>query len=199
MESKNASNHPIKKSNVSQFHIIIIMKKEIKLLGMTACLVLLLFSCKPETFTKEFPVNDKVIEFEVAAAERGEAARTEEILYEGDLTVNVASIVEQSGFSFDHIKSFIIEQGSVELVAPEGFDMNHFIGMKLYFENQNQLVARADVLDTNGTIKLSIVNGNLLDKLKENKLHLIVTGVRPNVMVKLKLRTNYLVGVSLFK
>ncbi|MGP1447783.1 MAG: hypothetical protein ACTTKO_09745 [Candidatus Limimorpha sp.] len=72
------------------------------LLSLTALAALLLFSCKPETFTREFPVND-------------------------------------------------------------------------------------------------IVNGNLLDKLKENNLHVIVTGVRPSVMVNLRLHTDYMAGVSLFK
>lgn len=178
------------------------MKKKtvIYQLSILVFAAMMLFSCKTEQFTKEFSIKDNVIEFDVeAAAAKGTDSLAEEVLYEGILSVNVAQLVEQSGFSFDHIKSFVILQGSVELVAPIGFSMNHFIGMKLYFENRDQLVAQADMLGADGVLKLSIVNGDLLDKLKENNLRVIITGVRPPIKVRLRLRTDYAAEVSLIK
>lgn len=174
------------------------MKKIILTISI-AVSALLLFSCKPEKLTRDFSIKDQVVEFVVTPAKKGNAVRMEEVLYEGDLIINIAQIVEQSSFSFDHIKSLILEKGSVELIALAGFDMNHFIGMKLYFENRNQLVAQADVFEADGVIRLSVINGDLLDKLKENHLHVIVAGVRPDRAVTLRLRTNYVVGVSLLK
>lgn len=60
--------------------------------------------------------------------------------------------------------------------------------MKLYFENRNQLVAKTDVIDVaKRQVLFTIVNGELLDKLKNDKLYIMLTGIRPNKKAKMKL------------
>ena len=54
------------------------------------------------------------------------AGATEEVLYDGILNVNVAAELEKNGLSFENLKSFIITQGTLELVTPQGFDLNTF-------------------------------------------------------------------------
>ncbi|WP_179859314.1 hypothetical protein [Tannerella forsythia] len=48
-------------------------------------------------------------------------------------------------------------------------------------------------------VRFTIINGELLDKLKDDKLHVILTGIRPNVVVRLKLVMDYKAKVSLIK
>ena len=125
---------------------------------------------------------------------------TEEVLYDGILNENVAAELEKNGLSFENLKSFIITQGTLELVTPQGFDLNTFRTAKLYFDNRTALVAKADVVDTAARkVRFTIINGELLDKLKDDKLHVILTGIRPNVVVRLKLVMDYKAKVSLIK
>lgn len=139
-------------------------------------------------------------------AHRGEeapmllASTTEEVLYDGILNVNVAAELEKNGLSFEHLKSFLITQGTLEVVTPQGFDLNTFRTAKLYFDNQTVLVAKADVIDAVARkVKFTIINGELLDKLKNDKLHVILTGIRPQVIVRLKLVMDYQAKVTLIK
>ena len=125
---------------------------------------------------------------------------TEEVLYDGILNVNVAAELEKNGLSFENLKSFIITQGTLELVTPQGFDLNTFRTAKLYFDNRTALVAKADVVEAAARkVRFTIINGELLDKLKDDKLHVILTGIRPNVVVRLKLVMDYKAKVSLIK
>ena len=91
--------------------------------------------------------------------------------------------------------------GATEEVLYDGIlNVNTFRTAKLYFDNRTALVAKADVVDTAARkVRFTIINGELLDKLKDDKLHVILTGIRPNVVVRLKLVMDYKAKVSLIK
>lgn len=150
-----------------------------------------------DALTQDVTIENKELYFNVAPTAKSSSANAiEEILYEGTLTINVKEVVEANGLSFDQLKDFAITMGSVELMYPTGFDMGQFNNIKLYFDNREQLVAQANKVE-GGVVKLSIVNGNLLNKLKEDQLNVIVVGNRPSSPVMLKLVTSYKAKVSL--
>lgn len=183
--------------------------------GCLLGIILATGSCKEtlqNALSKEISVKNREIVFDVQpsalsqAGAQGEeapmllASATEEVLYDGILNVNVAAELEKNGLSFEHLKSFLITQGTLEVVTPQGFDLNTFRTAKLYFDNQTVLVAKADVIDAVARkVKFTIINGELLDKLKNDKLHVILTGIRPQVIVRLKLVMDYQAKVTLIK
>ena len=59
---------------------------------------------------------------------------------------------------------------------PAGYDMSKFIGAELYFDNMDSLsnlVARADIVE-GSKLRFTIVNGELLDQLQNDQLHVIL-------------------------
>lgn len=173
------------------------------------CLLLLLAatSCKKaleDTLSKEIAINGKSVIFDINAAIRSakaaatRAGETEETLYEGVLNINIAQELEKIGFSFENLKSFLVTQGTLEEEIPSGYDLQGFVGAKLYFDNKTKLVAKADKVEGN-KVRFTIMNGELLDKLKEDKLHIILVGVRPTKKLRMKLTMDYKAKVNLMK
>lgn len=164
-------------------------------------------SCKKaleDTFSREIAINGKSVVFDINAATKlAEAAetragKTEETLYDGVLNINIAQELERQGFSFENLKSFLITQGTLEEAIPSGYDLQGFVGAKLYFDNTSKLVAKAE--KTEGSkVRFTIVNGELLDQLKDDKLHIILVGVRPAKKLRMKLTMDYKAKVSLIK
>ena len=182
------------------------MKKNLE---TSICLLMVLLvaaSCKKaveDVLSTEIPVKDQSVTFVLQPANANEAparvkAESEEVLYDGVLKINIAAELESRGFSFENIKSFLITQGTLEETTPDGFDMKGFIGAKLYFDNRDQLVAKVDKVEK-GIARFTIVNPQLLDKLENDELHIILVGVRPSIQLKLTLKMDYLVKVSLIK
>lgn len=173
--------------------------------------LLLLFtavtSCKDtigEMLSAEIPVNNRTIVFDINPATKSAEAVTtrageaEETLYDGVLNINIAKELEKQGFSFENIKSFLITQGTLEEDIPSGYDLQGFVGAKLYFDNTSKLVAKAEKVEAN-KVRFTIVNGELLNQLKDDKLHIILVGVRPAKKLRMKLTMDYKAKVSLIK
>ncbi len=183
--------------------------KTTKIIQM-ACLLSLLMvatSCKEtleDVLSTEIAINNRTIVFDVnavatkSAETATRAGTTEETLYDGVLNINIALELEKQGFSFENIKSFLITQGTLEEEIPSGYDLKGFVGAKLYFDNTSKLVARADKVE-NGKVRFTIVNGELLNQLKDDKLHVILVGVRPTKKLRMKLTMDYKAKVSLVK
>ncbi len=68
--------------------------------------------------------------------------------------------------------------------------MKGFVGAKLYFDNKSKLVAKVEKVEGNKT-RFTIVNGELLNQLKDDKLHVILVGVRPTQNLRMKLIMDY--------
>ncbi len=184
------------------------MKTKIIQLGCLLLMAAATFSCKKaleDALSREIAVTNKSVTFDVTPASsrstdgaETRAGETEEVLYDGVLQINIAQELEKQGFSFENIKSFLITQGTLEEEIPSGYDLKGFIGAKLYFDNQTKLVAKVEKVEGNKA-RFTIVNGELLDKLKEDKLHIIFVGVRPATKLRLKLVMDYKAKVSLIK
>jgi hypothetical protein len=183
--------------------------KTTKIIQMACLLSLLLVatSCKEvleDVLSTEIAINNRTVVFDVnaAATKSAETATragaTEETLYDGVLNINIAQELEKQGFSFENIKSFLITQGTLEEEIPSGYDLKGFVGAKLYFDNTSKLVARADKVENN-KVRFTIVNGELLNQLKDDKLHVILVGVRPTKKLRMKLTMDYKAKVSIVK
>lgn len=186
-----------------------------KLISLSCLLGIMLVtgSCKEtlqDALSKDIAVKNREIVFDVqpsglslAGTEGKEtpelrAGATEEVLYDGILNANVAAELEKNGLSFENLKSFLITQGTLEEEIPSGYDLKGFVGAKLYFDNTSKLVAKADRVE-GSKVRFTIVNGELLDQLKDDKLHVILIGVRPAKKLRMKLVMDYRAKVSLIK
>ncbi len=183
------------------------MKKNLLKISCLLFMLLTAVSCKDaleDVLSKEVKMK-RTVTFDVKPKESVSAeipetrvGSVEEVLYDDVLNVNIAQEMEKQGFSFKNVKNFLITQGTLEEAIPSEVDMQDFVGAKLYFENRDQLVAKAERLEGR-KVRFTIVNGNLLDKLKDDKLHIILVGTRPIRFVRLKLTMDYSVKVSLIK
>lgn len=184
------------------------MKKKLFQLSLLICILSAATSCKKaleDALSREIPVTNKSVTFDVTPSSSRSADGTEtrsgkskEVLYDGVLEINIAQELEKQGLSFENLKSFLITQGTIEEDIPSGYDLQGFIGMELYFDNRTKLVAKVEKVEGNKA-RFTIVNGELLDKLKEDKLHIILVGVRPARALRLKLTMDYRAKVSLIK
>lgn len=174
---------------------------------LLTAIMALSMSCKKaleDALSTEIAVNNRTIVFDINAATKSaeavatRVAGTEETLYDGVLNINIAQELEKQGFSFENIKSFLITQGTLEEEIPSGYDLKGFVGAKLYFDNTSKLVAKADRVE-GAKVRFTIVNGELLDQLKDDKLHVILVGVRPAKKLRMKLTMDYKAKVSLIK
>lgn len=155
-----------------------------------------------EMLSKEIPIKGSPITFTIHAATPSftRASEAETTLYDTTIDVNISKTVEDAGFSFDHIKNFVLKKGKIKLITGEPFDVAGLQHLKLYFDStsSNNLVAKADRLS--GTeMEFSIVNGELLNKLKNDRLHLILVGTPPTSTVTAQLLLEYAVKVSAIK
>lgn len=161
-----------------------------------------------ENLAVTVPVNNKEIQFEVGdvlmstpgVSKVPSASNADEFtLLDETFEVNVAAEAEKSGYDFEKNVEFVLSNASLELVEPTGYDMGQFNNIKLYFDDKTQLVAQADKVE-GGKVSIKIVNGNLLTKLKQDKLHVIVTGdKKPDGKATLKLVSSYKAKVKIFK
>ena len=184
------------------------MKKEIIRTGLMLLVLSASLSCKKaldKVLSTEIPIKNSSIRFTVGPASKVSAAvsgtrtgESENVLYEGDLEVHIVGEIEKQVFSFENIKSFLLEKGTLELVTPSDYDLSGLKDVKLYFGNRDNPVAKADAVSA-GKITFSVVNGELLDRLNRDKLHIILTGSLPSKEVTLKLVTDYLAKLSLIK
>lgn len=175
------------------------MKNKILKIGLLVLAITAVASCKKmleDVLSKEVAIENRSVTFTVDPGTR--AGETEETLYDGVLEMNVAKELEDNGFSFENIKSFVLKKGTLELVTPSDYNMDGFLSAKLYFDNKDKLVARAEKVE-GSKVRFTVVNGELLDQLKEDRLHIILTGQRPLKKVTLKLIMDYAARVSLIK
>ena len=185
--------------------------KKIKLpkISLIVPLLFAFMACESikENLAVTVPINNKELEFEVGEtmmmvpgkSELPSASYAENVLLDRTFGVNVASEAEKLGYDFDQIIEFVISAASIELVEPLGYDMSQFNNIKLYFDDRTKLVAQADKVE-GGKVTIKIVNGNLLDKLKQDELHVIITGDKvPAGKAKLKLISSYKAKIKIFK
>lgn len=166
----------------------------------------------------EIPVsiNDQTINFDILPSGSAGVSQANKvaaeaqgavILWDGTINVNVAKELEKNGYSFNMVKSFLLTQAELTVTVPAGvtdvsaFLSDNFKNLKLYFDDQTQLVAQFDSYSaTAKTISIKIVNGELLNKLKNDQLHIILTGdKRPTQKISCKLTTSYLVKIKPLK
>lgn len=173
------------------------MKNNIMKIGVLVLAIVAVTSCQQvleQVLSKEIPIKNRSVTFTVEPGTR--ADEDEETLFDGVLEINVAEELEKNGFSFDNILSFVLKAGTLELVTPSDYNMDGFLSAKLYFDNKNKLVATAEKVEKNKVL-FTIVNVNLLDQLRDDRLHIILTGQRPLKKVTLKLIMDYAARVTL--
>ena len=184
------------------------MTKTVKLTAFVAVsLLFALTSCESikEKLAVTVPINDRELVFEVgtnptaAPAFKAPAATNAVVLLDKTYDVNVESEAKKLGYDMDNIIEFVLSAASIELIEPLDFNLNEFSNIKLYFDDQTKLVAQVDKI-ANGKITIKIVNDDLLQKLKADQLHVIITGDNlPSKRVKLKLITSYKAKINVFK
>ena len=91
-----------------------IMKKEIIRTGLMLLVLSASLSCKKaldKVLSTEIPIKNSSIRFTVGPASKVSAVvlgtrtgESENVLYEGDLEVNIVGEVEKQGFSFENIR-----------------------------------------------------------------------------------------------
>lgn len=151
------------------------------------------------SLSKDIEFKNRSIVFDVAPASKSATSisgKGEEILFEGVINVNIAQTLQDNGFSFDFLKSFLLTNAVIEEEVSTGFDFQGFIGAKIYFGDMNNLVARIDKVE-GSKVRFTIVNGELIDQLKKDELYVIFTGTRPSVPLRLKLTTDYVAKIGL--
>lgn len=190
------------------------MSKKIKI-SRVVFIITLLFTwvaCESIKDIKEnlavtVPINDKEVEFEVGEAlmsapgksQSPAASYAENVLLDETFNVNVVAEAKKLGYDFEKIVEFVLSEASLVLVEPVGYDMAQFNQIKLYFDDKTKLVAQADKVE-GGKVTIKIVDGNLLDKLSQDKLHVIITGDKvPTGRAKLKLVSSYKAKIKVFK
>ncbi len=173
-----------------------------------AGLFLTFISCEAikEKLAVDVPIKNVELSFEVQPAVSqapmqkapSQAAETK-VLLDRTYDVNIEDEAAKLGYDLDNIIGFVMTSASIELVEPLDFNLNEFKNLKIYFDNQTNLVAQADKIG-NGKIEIKIVNGDLLQKLKEDQLHIIIVGdTMPTKKVKLKFISNYTAKINIFK
>ncbi|MDI9551546.1 MAG: hypothetical protein GX125_08515 [Bacteroidales bacterium] len=173
------------------------MKNKILKIGMLALAIVAVTSCQQileQVISKEIPIKNQSVTFTVEPGTRADEG--EETLFDGVLEINIAEEIEKKGFSFDKILSLALKTGTLELVTPSNYNMDGFLSAKLYFDNKKNLVATAEKVEHNKVL-FTVVNVNLLDKLRDDSLHIILTGQRPPKKVILKLIMDYAARVTL--
>ncbi len=184
-------------------------------------LLLTLVSCDlNETLSKEIEIKDNVIEFDLTPEGTLQTVQMEKVssvsigevtLLDKTFNVNVASELEDMGLSIDLIKAFAITHAKLEVTIPNDVAsadelafMDGFKNLKIYFGDKTNLVAKISgnptVASKKGTVEITIVNGDLLSKLSEDQLHIIITGTNfPTKNTHCKFTSSYKVRAGLLK
>ena len=74
--------------------------------------------------------------------------------------------------------------------------MKEFKGVKLYFGDKNLFVATADEVKENA-LYFNVNNPDLLSKLSQDKLHIILTGKKPANNVEVKFVADYVANIGI--
>lgn len=131
------------------------------------------------------------------------ASQALEILYEGTININIANELAKQNLSVDNIKSFLLLQSTLEIVPGQytdaNIDLNSLKDIKLFFDNTTQLVAKVKSVNLETkSLTFEVVNPELLEKLKENSLHVIVAKDTPLIYkVSFVLKTKYVARVGM--
>lgn len=172
-----------------------------------------------DALTAEVPIPENSVDFQIGpagqinagaprAAKAPAAATAEVTLFDKVLNVNVASELQKQGMTVDQIKSFTLVQTSLTIQVPDGYAdytalLNSFKTVKLYFDNTTQLVAEGKsvtISGRKGVVEITVKNPELLDKLKNDQLHVILTGEKfPPVVVNAVLKTTYKAKIRVIK
>ena len=192
------------------------MKTTIKI-TLLLSLIFALGSCDiKEALSTEIDVKDKVVEFDLGPdgiisgapqASRVASASSEVTLLDRTFDVNIEEKLSDYGFSLDLIKSVILSNATLEVPVPESENvltfMQCFNGLKIYFDDKSQLVAQLKNIKASGQtgiVEIEIVNGELINKLKSDQFHIIITGEKfPAKRVHCTLTTSYKVKVGIIK
>ena len=135
----------------------------------------------------------KIFLFEIIG---GAKIDEEQVIYEGDMEMDLVPELKKQGFSEKNLKSLLIKKGKLVLVKPVGFDMKEFKGVKLYFGDKNLFVATADEVKENA-LYFNVNNPDLLSKLSQDKLHIILTGKKPANNVEVKFVADYVANIGI--
>ncbi|HPB57654.1 MAG TPA: hypothetical protein PLL49_04025 [Bacteroidales bacterium] len=173
------------------------------LFSLFVILAVTMISCQEELLNIDIPIKNQKVAFHIEPASKSTAnsGNSNEVLFDGVVDINIAEYIEGQGVSFEHLKSFVITQGTLEEVVPTGYDMQGFIGAELYFDNRDSLsnlVARAEVA-TESTLQFTIINGELLDQLHNDQLHIILVGTRPPIPLFVQLSMDFLANFQLIE
>ena len=175
------------------------MKKFINIITMAIALVAILQvtgSCS-KVLSKDIAINNVKLQFDIEGT-KPKAGETEDVLYEGDLDINITAELEKQGLSAKNLKSLNLKNGRLELVSPAGFDMNVFKGMKLYFGDNDNKVIVAKANEVKNNVAYFTINASGLKKfLNNDKIHITITGPRPIDNVRVTLITDYVVNIGL--
>ena len=112
------------------------------------------------------------------------------------MEIDLVPELKKQGFSEKNLKSFLIKKGKLVLVKPIGFDMKEFKGVKLYFGDKNLFVATADEVKEN-SLYFNVDNPDLLSKLSQDKLHIILIGKKPAKNVEVKFVADYVANIGI--
>ena len=151
-----------------------------------------LSSCS-KILNKNIELNNKEFRFEIIG---GAKIDEEQMIYEGDMEMDLVPELKKQGFSEKNLKSLLIKKGKLVLVKPLGFDMKEFKGVKLYFGDKNLFVATADEVKENA-LYFNVNNPDLLSKLSQDKLHIILTGKKPANNVEVKFVADYVANIGI--
>lgn len=194
------------------------MKTLLKI-SFTLFLLIGLSSCNlTDKLTTDIPIENQTLSFNVGpngmiSAEASQPIKvkadvntSDVILLNQTFDINVTSKLKEKGLSLDLIKSFLITKASLEITVPDSYEdyvalLNKFGTIKLYFTDQTQLVAQAQevtITGHTGVVSIKIVNPELLSKLSEDQLRIILTGEGyPSTDVNCTLTTSYVIKVGL--
>lgn len=178
-------------------------RKLLPIISLFLILAVTMISCQEELLSIDIPVKNQTIVFDVEPASKSaeNSPKVKEVLYNGIIYINIAQAMEAQNVSFEQLKSFLLTQGTLEEEIPAGYDMSKFIGAELYFDNMDSLsnlVARADIVE-GSKLRFTIVNGELLDQLQNDQLHVIFVGIRPSVPLRLKLEMDFMTNFRLIR
>lgn len=148
-----------------------------------------------------FNVNEATPPLKIAAPMYKVADENEIELMNETLTLDLNKAAKDRNYNLERLVGLKLTDAKLELVEPEGYDMNVFDKLKLYINGN--LVAEAVGVEEESVL-ISITEPDLLDNLakedKELSLNIILTGkTRPTGQVTLKLITSYNAIVKAFK
>lgn len=170
-----------------------------------------------EVLSKEVEINDKVVEFDlgangqlnVAPMSKVSTEATEVTLLDKTYDVNVNAKLAEFGLSTKLIKAFAITHAKLEVTIPTDVTddvafMEGFKNLKVYFKDKTKLVAKISgsptVSNKIGLVTITIVDGDLLNMLNNESLHVIITGDKfPGKTSHCKFTSSYKIKAGLLK